>query len=163
VAAGVVAGCAARSALPGPAFAGRLRTAVRTVEQGDLEAAGHLLGGLGPGLTPSGDDALAGILLAARFRWGSGAQEPLMRIAAAVRTHDIARAFLLWAARGQSIRPLHRCVTALASGDRVAAAAAVGALAAYGHHSGADLGLGLLLGLVSLPSSGELPAGRGPR
>jgi hypothetical protein len=149
---------AGRSALLWPSYAGRLRSAVRAVEDGDLDQAAGRLGGLGPGLTPSGDDALAGILVAARMRWTSTAEARLTDLAAGVRTHEISCAFLHWAARGQSIRPLHQCVTALAAGDRHRAEAAVGALAAYGHTSGADLSLGLLLGLVVLPARpGRVP------
>ncbi len=106
--------------------------------QHDLAIVGRLLGGLGPGLTPSGDDALAGIFLATYLRrpdW----QPHLVDLAARVDTHEISRAFLTWAARGQSIEPVHR----LLAGN----AGAAGDLLALGHTSGADLALGLLWGL----------------
>jgi hypothetical protein len=161
-AAGVLGPCGGRSALLAPTFARRLRSAARSVGDGDVEGASRFLGGLGPGLTPSGDDALAGILLAARVRWTSTEEERLVGIAAGVATHDLARAFLVWAARGQSILPVHRCLTALAAGDVDAARAACTALAAYGHTSGADLALGLLLGLVLLPADGYGDGRAGP-
>ncbi|MDQ1426756.1 MAG: hypothetical protein QOK39_232, partial [Acidimicrobiaceae bacterium] len=97
-------------------------------------------GGLGPGLTPSGDDTLAGILLAARLRRPE-AEDHLVALAKTVATHEISRAFLLWAARGQSIEPVHR----LLAGDATAARD----LAAFGHTSGADLALGLRYGLTA--------------
>jgi hypothetical protein len=162
LAAEVLQPAASRSALLGSLFTGRLRSAESAVEDGDLEGAAEELGGLGPGLTPSGDDALAGILVAARVRWTSTAEARLTDIAAGVKTHDISRAFLHWAARGQSIRPLHQCLIALATGDRRAAEVAVRALAAYGHTSGADLSLGLRLGLVVLPAQGRPASPRRP-
>lgn len=103
-------------------------------ETGDLTAACRLLGGLGPGLTPSGDDALAGMLLAARLQ-RPGDEDDLVRLADTVATHEISLAFLRWAARGQSVEPVHR----LLLGDPRAGAE----LLALGHTSGADLALGL--------------------
>jgi hypothetical protein len=128
---------ARRSALlSGPLFH-RWEAAARET---DLAAVCRLLGGLGPGFTPSGDDALAGILLAARIR-RPDTEERLVALADHVDTHEIARAFLVWAARGQSIAPVHR----LLAGDTAAAAD----LLAFGHTSGADLALGLWHGLTS--------------
>ena len=101
----------------------------------DLVAACRLLGGLGPGLTPSGDDALAGMLLAARLQ-RPGDEEYLVSLAETVATHEISLAFLRWAARGQSVEAVHR----LLLGDGRAG----GELLALGHTSGADLALGLM-------------------
>jgi hypothetical protein len=124
-----------RSALLRPPYLARWEQAARQV---DLAKVTALLGGLGPGLTPSGDDALAGMFLAARLRQPED-EEELVALAAQVDTHEIARAFLVWAARGQSIQPVHR----LLAGD----AAAGADLLALGHTSGADLALGLRFGL----------------
>jgi hypothetical protein len=129
---------AKRSALLAPPLVHRWEAAAR---QTNLAAVCRLLGGLGPGLTPSGDDALAGILLAARVRQPD-AEERLVALAARVDTHEIARAFLHWAARGQSIEPVHR----LLAGDPTAAAD----LRSFGHTSGADLTLGLWHGLTTI-------------
>jgi hypothetical protein len=128
------------SALADPAFEPRLTRATRCVDGGDLGGAVDAIAGLGPGLTPAGDDALAGILLV------FGAHDRPSAVAAAerARTNDIARAFLSWAARGQSIEPVHRL---LAAGDAGAASAALADLLRFGHSSGADLALGLGLGL----------------
>lgn len=132
---------AAGSALFQTSLRSRAEAAHRAVEGGDLFEAARLLGGLGPGLTPSGDDALAGILLAARIRWTEVAESYLVSIAQQVRTHEISRQFLVWAARGQSIEPVHDCL----------AGGAADALLAFGHTSGADLALGLVWGLADLP------------
>jgi hypothetical protein len=135
----VLAGAPA-SALADPVFEPRRASALQCLERGDLDGAVDLLAGLGPGLTPAGDDALAGILLV------HGAHDRAAAIAAADRakTNDIARAFLAWAARGQSIEPVHRL---LAAGDRGQAAAALADLLRFGHSSGSDLAFGLQLGL----------------
>jgi hypothetical protein len=145
---------ARRSALlePGSPYASRWRRVVDHVEGGDLPGAAAVLGGLGPGLTPSGDDALAGLLIAARARWPADAEAPLVQVAAAVDTHPISRGFLRWAARGQSISPVHRLLAAVAAGDRRLAERALGDLLAFGHTSGADLALGLHAGLGLLPA-----------
>jgi hypothetical protein len=70
----------------------------------------------------------------------------LVELAARARTNDIARAFLLWAARGQSIEPVHRFLAAVAAQDEQAARSALADLLRVGHTSGADLATGLRLG-----------------
>jgi hypothetical protein len=127
------------------------------VAAGDLAAVAAVLGGAGPGLTPAGDDCLAGILLVARARWGGAAERLLVDAAASSPTNDVAAAFLRWAARGQSIEPVHAFLGRAASGDRDGARRALAALTGWGHSSGADLALGLRLGLVLLPPA--LPGG----
>jgi hypothetical protein len=127
-----LASLAARSALLRAPLVQRWKAA--TVGD-DLAIAVERLGGLGPGLTPSGDDALAGLLLGARLL-APDTEAELVDLAERVDTHEISRSFLSWAARGQSIEPVHR----LLAGDTSAAAD----LATFGHSSGADLALGLL-------------------
>jgi hypothetical protein len=140
---GVLEGAASGSALLQAPLAARAHAAWLAIEAGDLEQVAILLGGLGPGLTPSGDDALAGLLLAGAA--GAAGAE----LVEAVKTHEIARAFLRWAAQGQSIEPVHRLLWALAGGDRVLLDSGLRDLLAYGHSSGADLALGLWWGLSS--------------
>lgn len=111
-------------------------------------AAGHLAGvvqalaGLGPGLTPAGDDALAGILILEHVWRG---QPPADAQTAA--TNEIAQAFLRWAAAGQSIAPVHRFLMAAAGKDGARATAALADLCRFGQSSGADLALGLRMAL----------------
>jgi len=124
---------------------------------GDIATAAAYLGGVGPGLTPAGDDCLAGILLVARIRCGAVSAEGLVGTAAAVETNDVARAFLVWAARGQSIEPVHDLFTAATDGHRDQAVRALAALTGWGHSSGADLALGLRFALETLPAT--TPAG----
>lgn len=101
------------------------------------------LGGRGPGLTPAGDDVLAGALLAARARCGPAVEPELSAVAASVRTAQPAAAFLAWAARGQCIEPAHAVLLALAAGDEPRAHAAAARLVAVGASSGAALLAGL--------------------
>ncbi|HVL04354.1 MAG TPA: DUF2877 domain-containing protein [Acidimicrobiales bacterium] len=128
---------------PASALAAYPERAARAAEHlagGDLAGVVGALSGLGPGLTPAGDDALAGILLVA----GSHDRAAAIDAAARARTNDIARAFLAWAARGQSIEPVHRLLVAA---DRQQAESAVADLLRFGHSSGADLLFGLRLAL----------------
>ncbi len=135
------------SALLDPRFEGRLAVAHRRLRHNDLAGVATALGGLGPGLTPSGDDALAGILLARRALGGPGLEAWLVEVAGGVRTTSVARGLLDWAARGQSVEPVHDLLGALAAGDGAGAVRHVADLARLGHTSGADLLHGLALGL----------------
>jgi hypothetical protein len=137
---GSLAKLASRSPLLQPPLLSRWQAAT---SHRDLRDASRILGGLGPGLTPSGDDALAGMLLTERLR-APHTEPTLVDVAGEAATHEISRAFLLWAARGQSIEPVHQ----LLGGD----CSATRALKAHGHSSGADLALGLWYGLTSQDS-----------
>ena len=134
---------AARSALAGEADL--LIALAALLERGDVEAAAGLLGGLGPGLTPAGDDLLAGIALTLH---AFGFSEPRLRaMVETVRTTDLARAYLRWAARGQCIAPAHDLLRAVAGGDDAGVARAERELCSHGASSGADLLLGIDLAL----------------
>jgi Protein of unknown function (DUF2877) len=101
------------------------------------------LGGRGPGLTPAGDDVLAGVLLA---RWGAsdeGERAEALAIARNVETNRISLAFLEAAAQGQCIEPSHDLLVALVQGEEAEAARARMRLTAYGATSGAALAVGI--------------------
>jgi len=78
---------AGRSAVP----PGRASAALSGLVDGDLSSVAMAIGGAGPGLTPAGDDALAGLLLA-RLALGGDAREDL---AHAVPTTAISASFLI--------------------------------------------------------------------
>jgi Protein of unknown function (DUF2877) len=120
------------------------------VGRGDLPAAVGALAGLGPGLTPSGDDVLAGLLVVLAVAGHDGRE--LRRAVDGAPTHAISRAFLTWAARGQAVEPVHRLLDALAASDPAAVRRHQEAVLALGHTSGADLLLGLRVGLGALVS-----------
>ena len=139
-----------------------LEAAGSLLAHGDLHSAGSLLVGRGPGLTPAGDDCLAGILLVAYIGRTLPAGE-LTGLAARVETNDISRTFLHWAARGQSIEPVHRVLVTAGRERPAQAARALDDMTRFGHSSGSDLAAGLKLGLEHLTFDRVLlPGGRNP-
>ena len=125
--------------------------AAAAVRSGDLASACRLLEGRGGGLTPTGDDALAGIMLVAA---SDRARRPALRqLARQTRTSDLSRAFLEWSARGSSIQPAHDVLEAAASADRAGLARAAQTLSGVGASSGRALLTGLTLAALSLPPS----------
>jgi hypothetical protein len=114
--------------------------------------------GSGPGLTPEGDDVLAGALVAAHAtcdprlrRWRAEACEAV-RLR---RTTVVSRALLQHATDGYAIAELAAFVVAVCAGD---AAAATRALLAVGHTSGAALACGALHVLSTDASTRERAA-----
>jgi len=150
-AAEAAASVATRSSLFSEPWAGATTGWTSAVAAGDLELLASLVGGVGPGLTPSGDDVLAGTLLVARLLWGVSAVPRLVRCAAGGRSSDLAVAFLFWAAQGQSLGPVHELFRAAVErrpADALECAQLVGEV---GASSGADLCLGIARALESLP------------
>jgi len=118
--------------------------------------AARALVGLGPGLTPSGDDALVGWLCAvhALMRGGGFPPDAVRLLAATIRdsllrTGDISRHYLRHAAKGRVGPHLSALLSAVQSGNAAATAVAVDEALALGATSGADGVLGLLTGLAS--------------
>ena len=97
--------------------------------------------GLGPGLTPSGDDVLAGALLALHAFGRADLADRLaawLRPRAEGRTGVISLAHLECAARGEGAAILHDALAALSSGDPATVAGSVTAVGTLGHSSGWD-------------------------
>jgi hypothetical protein len=125
-----------------------------------LHRAVAALVGLGPGLTPSGDDFLCGFLAAAWARRpepdpGGGLVAALNRAVAASlgATGEISASLLRVAIRGHWPTPLADLARALA-GDRSSEALdGLERLCALGGSSGADLATGFLFGLDILPGA----------
>ena len=120
------------------------------VRRGDLVSAARRLQGRGPGLTPSGDDVLAGILLVCAM--DPACRGALGRLARSARTTALSRAYLRWAAEGQSIQPAHALLDAAADGDPNAMGRAARSLAAVGATSGRALIAGVALAATELPA-----------
>jgi hypothetical protein len=126
---------------------------IRAIEQEDLAMAieaAEMLIGLGDGLTPSGDDFLVGFgaaiaavgqPLAARFL------ECCAELAR-VRTTFVGAALLAHAARGEYTARLKALLTTLLTGTERDVAEQIPIVLAWGSTSGADLLLGVLVGLV---------------
>ncbi len=111
----------------------------------DVIAVVRELSGRGQGLTPAGDDVLAGIMITMHAL--SARQTSLAVYLAELRTTDLAAAYLAWAAKGQCIQPTHDLLGALARRDESAIAVAEDTLLRHGASSGADLMLGIRLAL----------------
>jgi hypothetical protein len=111
------------------------------------------LAGLGPGLTPAGDDFIAGLLLALAIVRQERNDATLNTVAtmlvetAAARTHEISGAYLRAACDGQVGERWHPLLAALAGGDAPQIAAAAGPVLATGETSGADMLAGFLVGI----------------
>lgn len=133
---------AARAAALAGAFAGRDLPGVR--------AAASRMIGLGPGLTPAGDDFLAGLMVtfslpAAPF--GSRYRRVARALAASAATGTVSRAMLLHAARGRTRAGAAALLAALTESGAEETAAAARAVLAGGATSGTDLAAGLAAGL----------------
>jgi len=139
-----------------------------------MRAAARLIGA-GPGLTPSGDDFLAGFLVGARHTAQNKVEiaflDALGRQLSAQcgNSGDIACLYLAHAAAGRAARPLVKLAGVITNGatapDTKAAAAEAMQM---GHSSGADATFGLLCGLTawrrdSAAPVTATPAEDGPR
>lgn len=113
--------------------------------------AAHSLVGLGPGLSPAGDDVLCGFMLGRRLAGrGSGdADAAIARVAlgASGVTSDVSAVQLELAARGRFGEALLHVASALGSGRARILSAAVARCLAEGSTSGADGLLGLVAGV----------------
>jgi hypothetical protein len=138
---------AARSALQDSLYRDRVESAVAALQACDLPQAVSALSGLGPGLTPAGDDALAGILLSARVLWGEACEPALRSSLDHAEVGLLSRSFLEWAAVGQTVAPVHSLLHTASRDDRAGAERAATDLGLVGATSGADLAFGLSIGL----------------
>lgn len=106
-----------------------------------LAAHAERLIGLGPGLTPSGDDYLGGMLIALRACGRAPQADSLWRWLQprlAARTSAISAAHLAAAAAGEGHEALHRCLDLLLSHAEHSWDTALEALDRVGHCSGWD-------------------------
>ncbi|WP_155359021.1 DUF2877 domain-containing protein [Acrocarpospora macrocephala] len=128
---------------------GSLVNAVTSAEQ---------LMGLGPGLTPSGDDMLAGLLVALRQLgaaagvdravWLAGWLAAAVTFDARTRTTPISATLLDCAARGEASMEVLAVLRALAGGQPIEPS--LHRLLHLGHTSGADLAWGVRTGLSAV-------------
>jgi hypothetical protein len=119
--------------------------------KGSIQSAQNIIG-LGPGVTPSGDDLLIGFLAGL---WSlAGRSQPLLSFLQSfgsalmpitTRTNEISRTYLYHATRGQFSSSLSNLLEAIAGGHDVEPATQTAIR--VGHSSGMDSVTGLLLGL----------------
>jgi hypothetical protein len=106
--------------------------------------------GLGPGLTPSGDDAIGGALIALHLLGQDGPRDAIWaklspHVAAA--TGDISRAHLEAAAEGFGHEAMHRAAASILTGDVTHLGEAIDVVDAIGHTSGWDALVGMTVAL----------------
>ncbi|EGJ73843.1 hypothetical protein STTU_1054 [Streptomyces sp. Tu6071] len=133
-----------------PACATPLRVLRRALRENDDEAvrrAARTLLGRGPGLTPSGDDILCGVLLAAHALGtpAPGIAAEVTAPDAVARTPLVSLALLRHAVRGECVPQAASLLRGLAAPYPLDP----DPLLAVGHHSGTDLARGLLAGLAA--------------
>ncbi|MBN1922710.1 MAG: DUF2877 domain-containing protein [Anaerolineae bacterium] len=143
---GVVLGGAAAKKRVSP-----LATLDAAAKNGDADAflvAAVALAGWGPGLTPSGDDFLAGLMLSLWAQYGERARPWCTQMAAAAlpRTTRLSRAFLQAAANGLADARWHTLLHALTGAPGVTLEQAVREVLAFGATSGLDMLAGFLYG-----------------
>jgi hypothetical protein len=154
----------ARPSFPLDGAAGDARAFLVACAAGDPSAASataERLLGLGPGLTPAGDDLVGGAFFARRLLAEAGdvaappwrAAAETIRARAAGRTHRISATLLGDLLDGDGHAPLHDLAAALARSDTAAALGAAARLVRIGHSSGWDLFAGFLgaLGALGAP------------
>lgn len=146
-------------AFPLGAIAPRVHALARAFRNADVDAvhatAPPLLG-LGPGLTPSGDDLVGAALFARRAIAHSPTDARVwsdlaMRLADAAqsRSHAIGAALFRDLADGESFGPLHDLAAALSRrADRAESLAAARAVVAIGHSSGWEMLAGFIIGIT---------------
>jgi hypothetical protein len=126
-----------------------LRRALATGDHDGARRAVDAMLGLGPGLTPAGDDVIAGLLLAVHHL--GAPEEPVVRslrahVVAATpgRTTAVSAALVGQAAQGYSAPQAIAVLSALGTG--VGLRGALNALLLVGHTSGGDLAHGIAAG-----------------
>jgi hypothetical protein len=113
--------------------------------------------GLGPGLTPSGDDLLCGVLVALHAIGRIDAAHELngaIAQAAPAETCPLSSAFLHAAGEGLGAEPLHAAIAAVLDGDRATLTRHAEALGRIGHTSGWDALAGAVLVLQAFGTTG---------
>ena len=138
----------------------------RTSHDAAARAAVHRLIGLGPGLTPSGDDVMAGMLIALHATGQRGRVEALAGFVAKTpvgRTSPLSRVFLEVAGEGLPSAAMHAVIDSLLAHDVAALPEAVERLTGIGHTSGWDMLAGAVLGLRAVAADLRPPCPPAPR
>ena len=132
---------AALDVVPAPPAA--LAAGLEALASGDVAGAVTQLAGLGEGLTPAGDDVLAGY---AAWRWAQGDPVALP----AQRCAPLGREYLRCAERGELAQPAALVLEAIRAGEPRLAARRARLLAGWGASSGAALLWGMAAGAAEV-------------
>lgn len=120
--------------------------------------------GFGPGLTPSGDDALCGVLLALTALGSEPAAFATQRLASTIvresriATTALSGQFLLAAIEGQASAVLHEFVGVLVGAEMARIPAKLEKLSRVGHSSGLDAAAGVVIALRAFVLAGAFVA-----
>ncbi|MEO8289268.1 MAG: DUF2877 domain-containing protein [Chloroflexota bacterium] len=132
-------------------------TAARSREKVEAGDALMRMIGLGPGLTPSGDDVVSGILAALVWQARLGAierawaEQLVAQVRSASASTNYISARLLWyAGEGVLYEPAVQLGHALLAGDSGRIVEPAVQLLAIGNTSGSDLAIGMLVGCLAL-------------
>ncbi len=155
------AAAAALAALPDPPAL--LRRGIAALAAGRVREAVHSLAGLGEGLTPAGDDVLAGYAAARAALGPSGPPQSaspdgartVSRLAAR-RSSALGLAYLRCAERGEMPDAGARLLIAICSGSVPAVRSALPPLRAWGASSGTALAWGMAAGVEDSTARGAL-------
>ncbi len=132
-------------------FIKRIRAGVSRMGCGDLAGGAASIRGCGFGLTPSGDDFLAGVLIAMHVRQGMDGRSLAGRIDTIRRACGkgslLADTFLRLAGEGRVDEGMKRLVSALAGADAARIRRSAKEVLDHGATSGADLATGFLIAL----------------
>ncbi len=117
----------------------------------DIRDAVTTLIGMGPGLTPSGDDFLGGMMIALRILGEENKSTCLAEAIeeAASATNEISRAHLRAAAQGVGAEPLHAAISDIIADRSQNLSTSLKRLDAIGHCSGWDALTGVVIALRS--------------
>ncbi len=134
----------------------RLEQALLSEQKDALAGAVRELIGLGPGLTPSSDDMLAGLVLlcvlyARNGGRGQHACQLLAQVAAAEapgRTTILSEEYLIQASSGRGNEPVMRLCAAMMTGRQESVERETRRVLAIGGTSGTDIVLGIVLGTM---------------
>jgi hypothetical protein len=146
-------GMVARMAQPLSHHLHQLIQAIQAADVPLVASAAGQLAGLGPGLTPAGDDMLMGVLYGLWATYPAERAQALAQViaaAAAAKTTTLSTAWLQAAAVGEAAAAWHDLVRALAEGRETAVIQATQRILQTGHTSGYDALTGFVAAIAQI-------------
>lgn len=135
----------------------KLHAGLHELQSGDIEKGAAALKGMGIGLTPGGDDAIAGALIALHLMTelsGWDLKPSISRISEiAVSQNKFTNSFLHCASQGMLFEKNKNLIQSLLSGEMTDIRENVARVLEIGHTSGADMAVGFLVVLKRMMSA----------